>query len=210
MVKIALFYHIYQAGLWKEIFEEQFGLIKDSGLYDAADYIHFGINGNMTFNDPNVNSVINRNQHMEETETLKSLMNFSQNNSGYKILYIHTKGATKYNMLMDDWRKMMNYFCIERWRENIPLLNKYDALGCNYFEDTWLGHYPHFSGNFWWSNTDYITTLDNNFLKTNRRWDREFWIGTGKGKMHEVYNSKIDHFKQSFPRSKYLNKSIKK
>jgi hypothetical protein len=209
LVKIAIFYHVYQAGNWQEIFDEQFGAIEQSGLFDAAKFIHLGINGTMELDNPKVKSVINKNQHMEETETLKSLLEFSKNNPGYKVLYIHTKGVNKYIDLMDDWRKMMNYFCIERWRDVVPLLDIYDAVGCNYFEDTWLGHYPHFSGNFWWSNTDYIITLDHSFLETPRRWDREFWIGTGSGKMHEIYNSGLDHFQQRCHRNQYLNKQIK-
>jgi hypothetical protein len=209
LVKIAVFYHVYQAGNWQEIFNEQFGAIEQSGLLDEAEFVHLGINGTMQFNYPKVNSLINPNQHMEETETLKSLLNFSKENPGYKVLYIHTKGVNKNLQLMDDWRRMMNYFCIERWEEVVPLLDKYDAVGCNYFEDTWLGHYPHFSGNFWWSNTDYIVNLDHSFLETSRRWDREFWIGTGSGTMHEIFNSEVDHFQQKYPRSKYINKPIK-
>ena len=210
MVKVAVFYHVYQAGNWQEIFDEQFGSIISSGLYEKVDFVHLGINGSKVLNYPKVISKINKNQHMEETETLKSLLSFSKNNPGYKVLYLHTKGVSKNMPLMDDWRKMMNYFCIEKWEEAIPLLDKYDALGCNYFEDTWLGHYPHFSGNFWWSSTDYITTLDHSFLETSRRWDREFWIGTGNGNMHEIYNSEVDHFREIFPRSAYLDKNIKK
>jgi hypothetical protein len=203
LVKIAVFYHVYQAGNWRDIFNEQFGSIEGSGLLDYAEFVHLGINGTELFSYKNVRSVINPNQHMEETETLKSLLDFSQNNPGYKVLYLHTKGVNKHIKLMDDWRKMMNYFCIERWEECVDLLDSYDAIGCNYFEDTWLGHYPHFSGNFWWSTTDYIKTLDHSYLETSRRWDREFWIGTGSGKMHEIYNSGVDHFKNPYPRKKY-------
>jgi hypothetical protein len=210
LVKIAVFYHIYQVGNWQKIFNEQFGAVEQSGLFDAADFINFGINGTMGVEHPKIHSVINDNQHMEETETLKSLLDFSINNPGYKTLYIHTKGVNKYVNLMDDWRKMMNYFCVERWEEVVPLLDVYDAVGCNYVEKTWLGHYPHFSGNFWWSSTDYLVTLDHSFLETTRRWDREFWIGTGKGKMHEMYNSEVDHFQQPYPRINYVNKPIKK
>jgi hypothetical protein len=208
LVKIAVFYHVYQAGNWRDVFNEQFGAIESSGLLDSAEFVHLGINGTELFNYNKVKSVINPNQHMEETETLKSLLDFSQNNSDYKVLYLHTKGVNKHIKLMDDWRKMMNYFCIERWEECVDLLDSYDAIGCNYFEDTWLGHYPHFSGNFWWSTTDYIKTLNHGYLETSRRWDREFWIGTGSGKMHEIYNSGVDHFQQRYPRSKYENKEL--
>jgi hypothetical protein len=208
LVKIAVFYHVYQIDNWQELFNEQFGAIEKSGLLDATEFVHLGINGSSVFNYPKVISQTNPNQHMEETETLKYLKNFSEKNPGYKILYLHTKGVGKHLDLMDDWRKMMNYFCIERWEECVDILDSYDAIGCNYFEDTWLGHYPHFSGNFWWAKSDYINTLDHSFLKTSRRWDREFWIGTGNGKMHEIFNSEVDHFQQRYPRTKYENKKM--
>jgi hypothetical protein len=210
LVKIAVFYHVYQIDNWQELFNEQFGAIERSGLLDAADFVHLGINGSSVLEYPKVISHINPNQHMEETETLKSLLGFSKENPGYRILYVHTKGVGKHIDLMDDWRKMMNYFCINKWEEVVPLLDKYDAIGCNYFEDTWLGHYPHFSGNFWWSTTDYINTLDHSFLETKRRWDREFWIGTGSGQMHEIFNSGVDHFRHLYPFEKYKDLQIKK
>ena len=203
MVKIAIFYHIYQSGKWKEIFKEQFGLIESSGLYDAADHIHFGINGPMKFNYPKVGCVINDNKHMEETETLKSLLEFSEGNPGYKVLYIHTKGATKNLKPVDDWRKMMNHFVIKNWKSCLNLLEDNDAVGCNYSEETFLGRYPHFSGNFWWSTTDYIKTLNHDYLKSDRRWDREFWIGTGSGKLLELHNSGVDHYHYEYPENFY-------
>ena len=43
--KIAIFYHIFQKNHWIEIFERQIIALQQSGLYDTADYIHFGING---------------------------------------------------------------------------------------------------------------------------------------------------------------------
>lgn len=208
MVKIAIFYHIYQYANWIEIFNEQFSLIKESGLYDEANHIHLGINGTMIPNidDNKIVYKINKNQHMEETETIKSLKDFALKNPEYKILYIHTKGVGKRSVLMDDWRKMMNYFCIENWKRCLDLLDKNDTVGCNYMEKTWLGLYPHFSGNFWWVNSSYVDVLNHDFLETPRRWDREFWIGTGGGKMKEIYNSKKDHFKQRILRKEYCLK----
>jgi hypothetical protein len=43
--KIAIFYHVFQINNWKEIFDEQYSILKSSGLIDSADYIHIGING---------------------------------------------------------------------------------------------------------------------------------------------------------------------
>jgi hypothetical protein len=69
-------------------------------------------------------------------------------------------------------------------------LNDYDCVGQTFkplgptmwsdgsiTENTGLGCY---CGNFWWANASYIQTLDHNYLNTDYRFDREFWIGTNK------------------------------
>jgi len=43
MRKIAIFYHLYQVGEWKNLFLEQFSELQKNGLYDRADHIHIGV-----------------------------------------------------------------------------------------------------------------------------------------------------------------------
>ena len=79
----------------------------------------------------------------------------------YYLYYFHTKGVSKwgddlYNC-MSSRRKVLNYYTLSKYKINIDLLNEYDAVGCN------LSLYPkkHFSGNFWWSKSNYLETLNN-------------------------------------------------
>ena len=196
---------MYQYGNWEQIFNEQVDLIKSSGLYDYAENIYIGINGASTpnFDDPKILYRINRAQNLEEGPTLSSISDFAQENPEYKILYLHSKGVTKTTRSVADWRDLMNYFMIECWEECINYLDSFDAVGCNYSEDTWLGHHPHFSGNFWWANASYINTLDHSMLTSDLRWAREFWIGSGNGKLYGIHNSEINHYNEEYPKERY-------
>ena len=68
----------------------------------------------------------------------------------------------------------MNFYNINLWEYNQTKLNDYDVVGCNFrkgnmsIEEYWgiysnniyfldaTYHTDHFSGNFWWFNSDYI------------------------------------------------------
>lgn len=203
-MKLAIFYHISQIGLGAFYYQSQIHRLYTSGLIKEASHIHFGINGDQElFNVPE-NAVIVRNQNWkEETETLMSLRDFCKDNPDYKILYFHMKGVTKESMNGESWRLMMEYFVIDRWKECVEYLNDYDAVGSNLkilgpttWSDgtqTWeKAGTQHFVGNFWWANASYVNTLDDNFLTSNFRLDREFWIGSGNGKMKSLYQPE-DH-----------------
>ena len=198
-MKIAIFYHIAQMGMGAFIYQQQIHRLYASGLIGAADYIHFGVNGNQElFNVPNNTKVIYNQNHKEETETLMLLRDFCKKNLDYKILYFHTKGVTKESLNGESWRLYMEYFVIDKWKECIEYLNNYDAVGSNLKilgPTTWSDGTQswekegtqHFVGNFWWANASYVNTLNDEFLKSDFRLDREFWIGTGNGKMKSLY-----------------------
>jgi hypothetical protein len=207
IMKIAVFYHIYQYGPWEAIFNDQWKAISESNLLHAADLIHIGINGKIfgESGNPHIKVRFNPNPQMEESDTLKDLSSFALNNPEYKILYIHTKGASNYTKNVNDWRNMMNYFCIEEWRDCVKLLNEYDAVGCNILTDAAVDiAQPHFSGNFWWANAEYISKLDYSYLNHPNRLAREFWIGTGNGNMYEIHNSGVNHYDERYPREMYV------
>jgi hypothetical protein len=205
-MKIAIFYHIYQHGPWKEIFNEQWRLLLKNNLIDVSDFTFLGINGDQMFSSeyPRVFGKINLNPEQEESDTLKALYSFCKDNLNYKVLYFHTKGVSHYTPQTSDWRNMMNYFCIERWEKCVKLLDQYDAVGCNLqdYDDNKIAR-PHFSGNFWWANARYINTLDHSWLNSFNRFAREFWIGTGNGNLHELHKSNVNNYNELYPREKY-------
>lgn len=198
-MKIAIFYHIFQTGMGAFIYQQQLHRLYASGLINSADYIHFGVNGNQPiFNIPQGTNVIHNQNWNEETETLLNLKKFAKENQDYYILYLHTKGVSKGTLIANSWRLMMEYFVIDRWKECVEYLNDYDCVGSNLkilgpttWSDgtqTWeKAGTQHFVGNFWWTKSSYVNTLNDEFLISDFRLDREFWIGTGNGKMKSLY-----------------------
>jgi hypothetical protein len=203
--KIAIFYHMYQVNNWLKIFEDHLKLINGSQLINNIEFMHIGINGNQIYNasDKKIISVINKDQDLEESPTLKSLYDFSIKNPGYKILYIHSKGVTNNSKSVEDWRNYMNYFMIEKWKDCVKYLNEYDTVGCNLLNDDGFEDFPHYSGNFWWSNSKYISKLNYNYLNDSFRFMREFWIGSNRGKMYEIHNSGINHYLERYLEDEY-------
>ncbi len=201
-MKIAIFYHIAQMGLGAFIYQQQIHRLYASGLIKEADYIHFGVNGDQElFNVPDKANVIYNQNWKEETETLISLRDFCESNSNYKVFYFHTKGISQHCLNGESWRLMMEYFTIDKWKTCLEYLNEYDAVGSNLKvlgPTTWSDGTQsweksgtrHFVGNFWWANSSYINQLDDKFLSSDFRLDREFWIGSGNGKMKSLYQPK--------------------
>lgn len=188
-MKLAIFYHTFQAGITAFIYQQQIHRLYASGLIKAADHIHIGVNGDQEmFNVPSKAKVIYNKNLKEETDTLVALKDFAYDNPDYKILYFHLKGGSKQTLIADSWRLMMEYFVIDRWKECVNYLDEYDCVGQSFkplgptlwsdgsiTQNTGIGC---FCGNFWWANASYIQTLDHKYLETDYRFDREFWIGT--------------------------------
>ena len=203
--KIAVFYHVYQHGDWVQLVNEQLELLQLSGLYDACSFIHVGINGDQAFpfKGNKIKVEYNPAPWLEETPTLNALRVFCEQNENWKILYFHTKGLTQKSLETTDWRKVMEYFCIERWPDCIEKLNDHDTVGCLYVDTCYLGPYRYYGGNFWWSNSEYVRQLKHEYLQGGIRQNREFWIGTGNGSMYSFLNTDLNHYISRFPRHNY-------
>lgn len=204
-MRIGIFYHVYQYPGWYSLVNEQLKILQASGLYSSSDLIHIGINGDdyFPFTDIKYKIVHNTNTELQEAPTLAALRQFCEENDDYAVLYIHTKGITQKTSETEDWRKLMEYFCIERWQECLEKLETHDTVGCLYMDECYLGFYPHYSGNFWWANSSYIRTLDHSYLTEGIRNNREFWIGTGNGSMYSFLNTGLNHYAVRFPREAY-------
>jgi hypothetical protein len=89
--------------------------------------------------------------------------------------------------------------------ENIrkQYLNEYDACGVDLVDTPQI----HFSGNFWWSNSEYIKTLPTiHDLKykikpvLSVRHNCEFWIGMGGGRLKSLWDSNINVYERHLHR----------
>jgi hypothetical protein len=125
------------------------------------------------------------------------------------VLYLHLKGASwlpgrDETACVDDWRRMMLYFCVERWRDALEELGLFKAVGCNVS----TVHHPHFSGNVWWARAGALAALP----RPQTTWDRmaaEFWIGgVGLENMGSLHQSGVDHYFVRYPRERYMEASL--
>jgi hypothetical protein len=189
-MKIAIFYHIGQSGISAFIYQQQLHRLYASGLFKKANHIYFSINGDQElFNVPD-NVTVNYNKKLDwgtEKPTLLALKNFCKDNSDYKILYLHTKGATKNELCVQSWRLMMEYFVIDRWKDCIEHLNNYTCVGCHMgtigpsicHDGSLIQNDKTYAymGNFWWANASYINTIKSRYLDSECRMEKERWIG---------------------------------
>lgn len=201
-----IFFHIATIGNYKEIVEEILGNLERSGLLKEASKIYFSVVGSGIVDLPlNLNCNISYDTNLEIGEfitlnKLKNIADFCKGNE--KILYIHTKGVTSdsENQPIKDWRKYMIYFNINRYKDMVKYLDSYDACGVDFSVEP----VKHFSGNFWWANSNYIKKLpkiesiSSPFSKKvlTLRHNAEFWIGMGEGKMKSVHDSKINIYER--------------
>lgn len=199
MSKIAVFYFLAQFDGWEEdYYVPQTELLRTSGLYENIDFIDINISNQkypLPYNPDKIRNVTYRSEKLkEENGTIQSIWDFAQDNPGYKVLFFHTLGitwknreATFYTNRMQT-RKHLETCCIELWKECTELLDFYDTVGTNYIENCnfadgkYIFRSPHYPGNFWWANTNYLRTLDRKFFTQDVPWNRylsELWIGSG-------------------------------
>ena len=201
---IHLFIHACTMANWKDVLHRQMKRVYDSGLYEAATSINIGVLGEESLDEfkqkyPKINQLFqNHDTSLYERPTLCALQEKCLQSSNHaNILYFHTKGITRKNPNVTDWSMVMEYFLIDNWRDCLQALKTADVCGVNF------QYMPckHFSGNFWWANSNHICTLPKRIGA--QYLDPEMWIGLGFPQMHSMHNSNVDHYFQPYPESCY-------
>jgi hypothetical protein len=133
----------------------------------------------------------------DESDTLNFILQQSNDSStNRRILYLHTKGVTHSHQLVkknvDAWVEYLDLYNIHKWKECVDALYTHDVAGGLYESS----NPKHFSGNFWWANTNYIKTLPEITEKIYKLFNRgEFWILSNTDKIYPVSeNSTIDRY----------------
>lgn len=115
---------------------------------------------------------------MSEFGCLSILADHARDDDAY-FLYMHAKGVTSYERCLRQkkfevfknylyWRKFLEWGTIENWKTCVEKLDEgYDVVGCNY--TTWP--MKHFSGNYWWSKSSYIKSI--NHINNDDWWNAE-------------------------------------
>lgn len=148
-----------------------------------------------------------------ESPTFNKIIQFSKENPNSYMLYIHTKGIS-YDIYDEqlksvfDWINLMLYFLVEKYDICIQKLNDgYESIGCNY--NCGGNQYPkHYSGNFWWANTNLLKKLNCLNEEECNKNICEFILFSKDHPHYNIYHSKIDHYQNRYPMEIYSQDSI--
>jgi len=218
--KAVCFLHICNLDDYKgyDIFLDQLKYIKSSGLYDNLDYIFVTMLGNyknLTCDYKVKLIYYSKNINEWEFPNMKRIYYFSKNvNENIKILQIHTKGVLN-KPYSTEWRKYLEYFLIEKYDLCINNLNNYNCIGVNqqFYFDKENKYRNHFSGNFWWTKSDYVKRLPPIDFNTDR-YITEHWL-IGNLELNDyrynlsLHHSEIDFYKRTLLPSQFNIEMIK-
>lgn len=190
-IKVIGFYHVCMINKYMDIVKCQIQNIISSGLYDRVDKIYVGCLGekqeykvlkNYLFGFDKI-EIYSYGLDIEKYEfhTLKIVREFSINESKFYGFYIHTKGCSyPGNAGGKYWLDYMNYYNITLWGKAIENLDiGYYTYGVKLLPNSYPPSFKmHYSGNFYWFNSEYISTLPPiESLNQNDRFEAETWIG---------------------------------
>lgn len=217
-----IYIHVAPIGRYIERLEQYFHLIVNSGLYDKVDNIHINYVGNTMFNFEKFDNKkiiverVSENIKDYELPTQINLYKYCKKHPDTKILYLHTKGIHEdVNQSIEDWVSYMIHFCINNWKECIDKLDTFETVGVDLREFPTL----HYSGNFWWANSNHIVSLPEPYDFSNiqkypnpldsPRHNQEFWICYDK-QLHKhccLWESNINCFERHmhlYPKINYI------
>jgi len=206
--KVACFIHSTNMDVWSD--EILCMLIQDiisCGLVDKLDFIYVNNIGHpldsqkiCNYHEKIVVENFSRDLGLFENYTIRTIHHFSKLHPDYKILYLHTKGVSypKNHVFVPgilSWIKYMMYCMVEKHQECLQLLDIYDVVGTNFRDQTIEQiNPPHYSGNFWWGCSNYISSLLVDYMSD--KYHAEFWL------MHKkplFFNSTILHHLYQVP-----------
>lgn len=206
-MNIIAYYHVLTINNWEEIVEEQLQLIEESGLYDKLRYIKIVCLGKHKDELLEIieylpkAKIVYHSEKVDEYEfpTLKILQHDAlEYHNDFVGLYFHTKAVSfpKHNG-GKYWRNYMNHYNITMWRSCIHELKTYDLCGVKLIVGKKNTHY---SGNFFWFNSDYIRDLKCvDKLDKKDRFNAEYWVCSGDGDFACLSNEFVDyHTKGTF------------
>jgi hypothetical protein len=194
---IVIYIHLCQFPNWHLPYSKIIDALKESGLYDRCQEIRLGVVNDQdaiidepAFHDPKISTVFYNHCSLYERATLSHMRDKSENEN-CQYLYLHSKGLKVLNgndqhakNCVMDWVDLMIYWNIHQWRLATEKLFKNDIYGCEFFRNP----KPHYSGNFWWANSQYIRTLPKEI--GNDYLDPEFWIcKRHRPLVHNVYST---------------------
>ena len=219
MVVNYIYIHVCCINNWKDVLNQLYYEIKSSGLHDDVERIKCNIlckpetkeDVEMYFSELLLADAklellgITCDISLYEIPTINLLHKHAvetEDDDGFNVLYLHTKGVTRTNVNVADWIKYLIYFNINKYKTCIDQLSDHDAVGVNLMSAPAL----HYSGNFWWARSKYLKNL--NRCEYTHYNSPEFWLTEKKnGNFLSLWDSNINHYNERYQEDKYkINK----
>lgn len=193
--KIHIFHHVYLNECGLDIASQQLHLLSTSGLLNHTTKLNIGIvHSNVELliqflkvintydTDSNIRVFPDEpNLPSDERRTGMFLKKFADESNGdEKILYMHTKGASKkdtpFELSVNYWRQYLEFFNIVNWTDCIDALNKgYDSCGVMWTEATWNSIQKsgkHYAGSFYWIKSQIIKRIPTEHFSDSSKYER--------------------------------------
>jgi hypothetical protein len=212
--------HIATMGEYQKIGSELLEKIIISDLLLFCDELNICIVGDGIFEIPYQSDKIKIHKlgqiHEFEFPTLQFIENVIQETKeNIKIFYLNGLGVTNNTIYKQSWRKYLSYFNIIKFNKCVEALdNGYDICGVD-----WRTHpVPHYSGNFWWANSDYLKTLpkieslnkSNSPIILTLRHNAEMYIGMNSNVkpriLHQSTVSQYTRHLKEYDEKNYIDK----
>jgi hypothetical protein len=206
-MKINIFYHALIVEGCQDMIDEQLSKLKAyCSTYDIYCFLFDSTDGKIKISEETMSGLRSvcksvtlepvNGYTTDECTTLSRMRHHALENDGY-YLYMHTKGVTRvfhtdnerYSYKnIENWRRLMEYFCLEKSEVCLQELENHDVVGCNYIPKGAIPEIPaHYSGGFWWTKSEFLRKLPNISSNTNNRFLAEFWLGTINHKAVSLY-----------------------
>lgn len=152
------FYHVYAAGgTYRDIVEEQLGIMKETGLEQKLDAVFYFPVGSQSASfhipKPNFHRLHIDNATGWEEDTLGALYEFCHAHPTTNVLYFHDKGSFHSSPANIRFRKVLDCYVLNP--NCIEALKTYDTCGWRVSPVPYI----HYSGNFWWATCRHINRL---------------------------------------------------
>jgi hypothetical protein len=190
----------------------------DSGLWEAAAEIHFGINGGAesesVFNaivpqKPGMTVTYHGLKSQSENLTIAMIETWVKTHPGWNVLYLHSKGASHppdsdyAQRVSKPWREAMMQDLVVNWRQCVADLDAGHDVACMVWlwDQGWDKSQHYAAGTFFWATSDFLAKLPSIYLRdrikqdgigaASSRFEAEVWIGNGPRPKVKTYRARL-------------------
>ena len=204
--------HLPNAGC---IISDQITQMVNSGLWEAASEIHFGINGGdesrataRAIIPHKADLTFHGLESRSENLTIVMIEEWVKTHPGWNVLYLHGKGASHdpnshYGLnVARPWREGMMQDLVVNWRTCVSDLDAHDVACMVWlWEQGWDKSQHYAAGTFFWATSDFLAKLPSIYLRerikldgigaASSRFEAEVWIGNGPRPNVKAYRQRL-------------------